>query len=176
MQKITPFLWFNKNAEQAAKFYISVFRDGRITKTTRYPEGGPGTPGSTMTVEFRLLGQEFVGLNGGPQFDFSEAVSFVVKCDSQRELDRYWEKLSAGGKKSHCGWLQDKFGLWWQIVPSEMDELFTAKDAGRTARVMQAMLNMKKLDIKVLREAAASEPDARAPRRARKPTTRSKKR
>lgn len=155
MQKITPFLWFNSNAEQAAKFYVSVFKQkARILNISRYTEAGPAPAGSVMTVEFRLFGQDFVALNGGPMFKFTEAVSFVVNCETQREVDYYWKKLSAGGKEIQCGWLKDKFGLCWQIVPTALPRLFKGKDRAKATRVMQAMMQMVKLDIKKLEEAA----------------------
>ena len=158
MQKITPFLWFDDNAEEAVKFYISIFKNSKIGKIARYDEAGEkaaGRPaGSVMTVEFQLEGQEFVALNGGPMFKFTEAISFVVNCETQEEVDYYWEKLSAGGKEVQCGWLKDKFGLSWQIVPMVLGELLSDKDAAKAQRVMQAMLKMVKLDIKKLKQAA----------------------
>jgi predicted 3-demethylubiquinone-9 3-methyltransferase (glyoxalase superfamily) len=163
MQKITPFLWFNDNAEQAVKFYTSIFRNSKIGKITRYDKAGEkvsGRPaGSVMTVEFRLEGQEFVALNGGPHFKFTEAISFVVNCKTQAEVDKFWKKLSAGGKEVQCGWLKDKYGLSWQIVPTilVLDELLRDKDAAKSQRVMQAMLKMVKLDIKKLKQAAKGE-------------------
>jgi len=161
MQKITPFLWFNDNAEQAVKFYTSIFRNSKIGKITRYDKAGEkvsGRPaGSVMTVEFRLEGQEFVALNGGPHFKFTEAISFVVNCKTQAEVDKFWKKLSAGGKEVQCGWLKDKYGLSWQIVPTILDELLRDKDAVKSQRVMQAMLKMVKLDIKKLKQAAKGE-------------------
>jgi predicted 3-demethylubiquinone-9 3-methyltransferase (glyoxalase superfamily) len=154
-QKITPFLWFNDNAEEAANLYTSLFGDSRILATTRYGSAGPGPEGSVMTVKFQLEGQEFVALNGGPHFTFTEAVSFVVNCDSQQEIDLYWEKLSAGGEKSRCGWVKDKFGLSWQIVPTALTDLVTG-DTERADRVMQALLQMDKLDLATLQRAAES--------------------
>jgi predicted 3-demethylubiquinone-9 3-methyltransferase (glyoxalase superfamily) len=158
MQKITPFLWFNDNAEEAVKFYTSVFKNSNIGKIARYDQAGEkasGRPaGSVMTVEFQLEGQEFVALNGGPMFKFTEAISFVVNCETQEEVDYYWERLSAGGKEVQCGWLKDKFGLSWQIVPTVLGELLSDKDAAKAQRVMQAMLKMVKLDIKKLKQAA----------------------
>ena len=158
MQKITPFLWFDNQAEEAAKFYTSIFKNSKIGKIARYDEAGEkasGRPkGSVMTVEFQLEGQEFVALNGGPHFKFTEAISFVVNCETQEEVDYYWEKLSAGGKEVQCGWLKDKYGLSWQIVPTVLGELLSDKDAAKSQRVMQAMLKMVKLDIKKLKEAA----------------------
>ena len=155
MQKITPFLWFDTQAEEAAKFYISIFRNSKITGTTRYGEAGPGPKGSVMTVTFNLDGQDFVALNGGPQFKFTEAVSLVVNCETQQEVDEFWEKLSAGGEKSQCGWLKDKFGLSWQIVPTVLGQLLQDKDPAKSRRVMEAMLQMDKLDIKKLKQAHA---------------------
>lgn len=158
MQKITPFLWFNTEAEQAARFYTSIFKNSAIRKITRYgkaTERAAGKPaGSVMTVEFRLAGQDFTALNGGPQFRFSEAVSFVVKCKNQAELDRFWKKLSSGGKEIQCGWLKDKYGLAWQIVPEEMGEWLNPKNPARADRVMQALLGMVKLNIAELKRAA----------------------
>ena len=154
MQKITPFLWFNNDAEEAANLYVSLFPNSKILGVSRYGDGGPGPKGSVMTVKFLLEGMEFIGLNGGPMFQFTEAVSFVVRCDTQSEIDKYWEKLTAnGGAESQCGWLKDKFGLSWQIVPSALGEWMTSKDPGRSQRVMQALLQMRKLDIRVLQEA-----------------------
>lgn len=154
MQKITPFLWFDKQAEPAARFYTSVFKHAKILDIARYGEGSPGKPGSVMTVKFRLLGQEFVALNGGPAFQLTPAISFVVNCQTQKEIDYYWRKLSAGGKKVQCGWLEDKYGVSWQIVPTVLPRLLTGRDPARAARVMQALMKMIKLDIKTLRQAA----------------------
>ena len=154
MQKITPFLWFNRDAEKAAKFYVAVFKKGKVGKISRYTEGGPAPAGSVMTVEFKLPGQDFVALNGGPVFKFTEAISFVVNCRTQREVVYYWKKLSAGGKEIQCGWLKDKYGLCWQIVPTVLMELLKSKDRAKAGRVMQAMMQMVKLDIKALKTAA----------------------
>ncbi len=158
-QKITPFLWFDSQAEPAAKFYVSLFKNSRITALTRYgAEGKEITgrqPGSVMTVAFRLAGQEFTALNGGPHFKFTEAISLVVNCQTQAEVDKYWERLSQGGSKGQCGWLKDKYGLSWQIVPTGMAGFFGGKDPARAARVMVAMLKMRKLDIKALKRAYA---------------------
>jgi len=158
MQTITPFLWFDDQAEAAAKFYASIFRNSRIGKIARYDEAGArasGRPeGSVMTVEFQLAGQKFVALNGGPHFKFTEAVSFVVNCRTQAEIDRYWKKLGAGGEAGQCGWLKDKFGLSWQIVPTILPGLLSGKDAAKSQRVMQALINMVKLDIWKLKQAA----------------------
>ncbi len=158
MQKITPFLWFSDNAEEAVRVYVSIFKNSKIGKIARYDEAGEkiaGRPaGSVMTVEFQLEGEDFVALNGGPMFKFTEAISFVVNCETQEEVDYYWKKLSAGGKDVQCGWLKDKFGLSWQIVPTILPELLSDKDAAKSQRVMQAMLEMVKLDIKKLKQAA----------------------
>jgi len=158
MQRITPFLWFNDQAEEAVKFYASIFKNSKISKITRYNQAGEkvsGRPaGSVMTVEFQLEGQKFIALNGGPEFKFTEAISFVVNCQTQAEVDRYWKKLSAGGKEVQCGWLQDKFGLSWQVVPAVLTELLAQKDPVKAQRVMEAMLKMIKLDIKKLKQAA----------------------
>jgi predicted 3-demethylubiquinone-9 3-methyltransferase (glyoxalase superfamily) len=158
MPKITPFLWFNDNAEEAVKFYTSIFKKSKIGKIARYDEAGEkvaGRPaGSVMTIEFEIEGQDFVALNGGPHFKFNEAVSFVVSCKTQTEVDYYWNKLSAGGKQVQCGWLTDKYGLSWQIVPTVLGELLSDKDAAKSQRVMTAMLKMVKLDIKKLKDAA----------------------
>jgi predicted 3-demethylubiquinone-9 3-methyltransferase (glyoxalase superfamily) len=158
MQKITPFLWFDNKAEEAAKFYCSIFKNSKIGKISRYGEEGEqvaGRPaGSVMTVEFKLEGQDFIALNGGPHFKFNEAISFVVSCTTQAELDKFWKKLSAGGKKVQCGWLKDKYGLSWQIVPTVLGELMSDKDGAKSQRVMRAMLKMVKLDIKKLKQAA----------------------
>ncbi|RKS80453.1 putative 3-demethylubiquinone-9 3-methyltransferase (glyoxalase superfamily) [Motilibacter peucedani] len=155
---IIPNLWFDTEAEQAAEFYCSVFPNSRVRSVARYPEGAPGQAGSVMTVEFELDGNRFVGINGGPQFRFSEAVSFQVTCADQAELDRYWEQLTDGGEESQCGWLRDRFGLSWQIVPDGMDEVFSDPDPERAQRAMQAMLGMRKLDIAALRAAADGVP------------------
>ena len=154
MQKITPFLWFDTQAEEAANFYVSLFKDSKILQVSRYGETGPGPKGTVMTVRFQLAGQEFVALNAGPRFKFNEAISFVVNCDSQEEVDGYWEKLSEGGEKSRCGWLYDKFGLAWQIVPSALQDLVSGDDPARSDRVMQAILKMDKLDLATLKKAA----------------------
>src|SRR6266498_5489230 len=158
MQKLSPFLWFNDKAEEAAKFYTSIFKNSKIGKIARYGEEGErvaGRPkGSVMTVEFQLEGQEFVALNGGPQFRFTEAISFVVNCKTQAEVDKFWKKLSAGGEEVQCGWLKDQYGVSWQIVPTVLGELLSDKDAAKSQRVMQAMLKMVKLDIKKLKQAA----------------------
>ncbi len=153
LQKITPFLWFDHQAEEAARFYVSIFPNSKVAKVVRYGAAGPGPPGSAMTVAFELEGQSFVALNGGPHFKFTEAVSFVVNCLTQEEVDSYWEKLSAGGSEVQCGWLKDQFGLSWQIVPTALPELLSDPDPEIAQRVMKAMLKMKKLDIRALQEA-----------------------
>jgi predicted 3-demethylubiquinone-9 3-methyltransferase (glyoxalase superfamily) len=153
-QKITPNLWFDTEAEEAARFYISVFKQGRIVNVTRYTAAGPREAGTVMTVEFELDGQRFVGINGGPEFKFDEAVSFAIDCADQDEVDHYWDKLTEGGEEGPCGWLKDKFGLSWQVVPSGMDELFADPDQSRAERAMKAMFGMRKLDIAALRAAA----------------------
>lgn len=153
-QKITPFLWFDDKAEEAAHFYVSIFKNSKILNVARYGESGPGPKGSVMTVSFELEGQQFTALNGGPQFKFTEAISFVVNCETQEEVDEFWKKLSAGGEASRCGWLYDKYGLAWQIVPIVLFELVDEKDPQKANRVMQALLQMDKLDIKALKGAA----------------------
>jgi predicted 3-demethylubiquinone-9 3-methyltransferase (glyoxalase superfamily) len=153
VQKITPFLWFDHQAEEAANFYTSIFPNSKIVKMIRYGKNSPGPAGSVMTVEFQLEGQTFMALNGGPVFKFTEAVSFVVNCQSQDEVDRYWEKLSAGGAEVQCGWVKDKFGLSWQIVPTTLPELLSDPDPKKAERVMKVMLTMKKLDIAALKKA-----------------------
>ena len=157
-QKIVPNLWFDSQAEQAAEHYCSIFKDSRIVNVTRYLDVGPGEPGTVMTVEWELDGQRFVGINGGPQFTFSEAVSFQISCEDQEEVDYYWEKLSEGGEEGPCGWLKDRYGLSWQVVPTGMDELFADPDQSKAERAMQAMLGMRKLDIAALRAAADGVP------------------
>jgi predicted 3-demethylubiquinone-9 3-methyltransferase (glyoxalase superfamily) len=154
MQKITPFLWFDDKAEEAMNFYVSIFKNSKVLTVTRYGEAGPGPKGTVMTAEFQLEGQEFVALNGGPHFKFTEAISLVVNCETQEEVDYFWEKLSAGGAESQCGWLRDKYGLSWQVVPTILVELFRVKDASKSQRVMKAMLQMKKMDISKLKRAA----------------------
>src|SRR5947207_9505075 len=162
IQKISPFLWFDSQAEEAGTFYTSVFKNSKIQKITRYTEESAEkigrTPGSVMTVEFQLEGVDFVGLNGGPQFKFSEAISFSVNCETQEEIDYFWEKLSVdGGETSRCGWLKDKFGLSWQINPRILGELLADKDKAKAARVMQAIMGMDKIDIAQLERAAKGE-------------------
>ena len=151
MQRITPFLWFDDQAEEAANFYVSVFKNSKIKGMSRYGEEGPGPKDTVMTVDFELDGQEFVALNGGPRFKFTEAVSFVVNCETQEEIDYYWETLSAGGEKVQCGWLADKYGLSWQVVPTKIRDW--ARDAAGMQRVMQAVMQMKKLDLATLQRA-----------------------
>jgi predicted 3-demethylubiquinone-9 3-methyltransferase (glyoxalase superfamily) len=152
--KITPFLWFDTQAEDAAKYYTSIFRNSKLGQVSRYPEGTPGKPGSVMTVEFQIEGQDFIALNGGPDFKFTEATSFVVHCDNQKELDHYWDRLTAdGGKPVQCGWLKDKYGLSWQIVPAAMGRLASG-DPAKVGRVMAAVMKMVKLDIAALERAA----------------------
>jgi predicted 3-demethylubiquinone-9 3-methyltransferase (glyoxalase superfamily) len=153
MQKITPFLWFDNQAEEAAKFYASIFKNSKILNIARYGEAGPGPAGTVMTASFQIEGQDFIALNGGPQFKFTEAVSFVVNCKTQEEVDYFWEKLSAGGEVQMCGWLKDKYGLSWQIVPTVLGELMSDPDPAKSQRVMQAMLQMQKLDIEKLQQA-----------------------
>ena len=154
MQKITPFLWFDGNAEDAAKFYVSIFKNSRILEVTRYGERGPGPKGSVMVVRFALEGQEFCGLNGGPHFTFSPAISFAVGCKTQQEIDRLWEQLSAGGEPGQCGWLKDKFGVSWQIVPAELPDLLDGASPEKTDRIMSAVMEMNKLDLERMRNAA----------------------
>lgn len=153
MQKITPFLWFDTQAEAAANFYVSVFKNSQVISVSRYGDTGPGPKGGVMTVEFELDGQRFVGLNGGPNFKFTEAVSFVVDCATQEEVDYFWQKLSAGGKEVQCGWLQDKYGLSWQVVPTIAIEYLKDKDPEKSQRVMQAIMQMKKIEIEPLKRA-----------------------
>lgn len=152
-QKITPFLWFDGKAEEAANFYVSVFRNSKVLSVTRYGEAGPGPKGSVMSAVFQLEGQEFYALNGGPQFKFSPAISMFVNCETQQEVDELWEKLSAGGKTNRCGWLDDKFGLTWQIIPTILGRLLQDKDAAKANRVMKAMMQMDKIDIVRLQQA-----------------------
>jgi predicted 3-demethylubiquinone-9 3-methyltransferase (glyoxalase superfamily) len=157
VQKITPFLWFDGKAEEAANLYVSLFKNSKIVNVTRYGDAGAkasGRPkGTVMTVTFQIEGQEFMALNGGPQFKFTEALSFFVNCETQEEVDELWEKLSAGGEKGRCGWLKDKFGMSWQIVPTALGKMLHDKDPEKSQRVMKAMLQMDKIDIKRLRQA-----------------------
>ena len=153
MQKITPYLWFNDKAEEAVNFYTSIFKNSSIGSVSRYGEGGPGPAGQVMNMSFNLFGQEFLALNGGPVFSFTPAISFLVNCESQQEVDDYWDKLSAGGEIQQCGWLMDKFGVSWQIIPTILGELLSDKDPAKAKRVMDAMLLMKKIDIAGLKQA-----------------------
>ena len=150
---ITPFLWFDGKAEEAMNFYVSIFKNSKVGRVTRYGEAGPGPKGTVMSATFQLDGQEFFALNGGPQFTFSPAISFFVNCETQREVDDLWEKLSEGGEKQRCGWLRDKYGLSWQVVPSVLGKMLQDKDAGKAKRVMEAMLQMDKIDIQRLKQA-----------------------
>jgi predicted 3-demethylubiquinone-9 3-methyltransferase (glyoxalase superfamily) len=156
-QKITPFLWFDENAEEAVYHYISIFKNSKILNVARYGDAGPGPKGKVMTIAFQLEGQQFLALNGGPQFKFTEAISLLVNCDTQVEVDQLWSKLSAGGEEGPCGWLKDKFGLSWQIVPSALGKMMTDKDPEKSKRVMEAMLQMKKMDIAGLERAYSSQ-------------------
>jgi predicted 3-demethylubiquinone-9 3-methyltransferase (glyoxalase superfamily) len=153
MQKLSYCLWFDGRAEEAAKFYVSIFKDSRIVNTARYPEGSPGTAGSVMTVEFILNGEEFMALNGGPQYAFTPAISFVANCDTQDEIDDLWQMLSQGGEEVQCGWLTDKFGVSWQVVPTALGEMMSSTDKAAAQRAFSAMLDMKKLDIAALQRA-----------------------
>lgn len=152
MQKVTPFLWFDNNAEEAMNFYTSVFKDSKIVSVRRYPDCGPG-PRGVLGGSFQIHGQEFMVLNGGPKFKFTEAISLFVNCETQAEVDYLWEKLAEGGKQDRCGWLKDKFGLSWQIVPKALGQMLGDKDAGKAGRVLQAMLQMSKIDIPTLERA-----------------------
>jgi len=153
MQKIVPFLWFDGKAEEAANYYVSIFKNAKLGTIRRYGDAGPGPKGSAMSVEFDLDGQHFIALNGGPQFTFTPAISFFVNCETQEEVDELWDKLSAGGKPNRCGWLQDKFGLSWQIIPTALGKLMGDPDPEKSKRVMQAMLGMAKIDITGLQRA-----------------------
>ncbi len=153
MQKITPFLWFNDQAEAAMNFYVSIFKNAKAGEVMRWGEGGPGQKGAVMSVTFELEGQTFMGLNGGPHYKFSPAISFFVNCETQAEVDELWEKLSEGGEKSRCGWLTDKFGVTWQIVPSRLGSLLHGPDARKSKAAMAAMMQMGKLDIEALQRA-----------------------
>lgn len=157
MQKITPFLWFDKNAEEAVNYYVSLFKNSKIVAKTHYVDSGPGPKGAVMTVKFLLAGQEFVALNGGPHFTFNEATSFVVNCETQAEIDEMWSRLTAGGSESACGWLKDKFGVSWQVVPALLPELLGNADPAASQRVMAAIMKMKKLDIETLKRAHQGE-------------------
>ena len=153
MQKITPYLWFDTQAEEAVNFYISLFKNSKVLNIARYGEAGPRPAGSIMTISFQLDGQEFVALNGGPEFKFTEAISFCVDCATQEEVDRLWAKLTEGGEEVQCGWLKDKYGLSWQIVPAGLGEMLSSPDAKKAARAMQAMLAMKKIDLAKIKQA-----------------------
>ena len=154
MQKITPFLWFDDNAEEAVNFYTSIFKNSKVLSMSRLPEGTPGPAGKVMTATFQLEGQEFMALNGGPvEFKFNESISFFVNCETQKEVDDLWDKLSAGGEPGQCGWLKDKFGVSWQIVPTDLGQMLGDKDQRKSQNVMQAMLKMSKIDIETLRRA-----------------------
>ena len=154
MQKIVPFLWFDDKAEEAMNFYVSIFKNSRIVSVTRYGKAGPGTEGTVMSATFQLEGLDFYALNGGPMFTFSPAISLLVNCETQQEVDELWQKLSEGGEEQPCGWLKDKYGLSWQIIPTILGKLLSDKDAAKAQRVMQAMLQMKKIDIARLKQAA----------------------
>ena len=158
---IVPNLWFDGNAEEAVAFYVSAFPDARVLSEARYPEGSPGTPGSVMSIEFELLGRRYTAINGGPQFSFTEAVSFGVLCEDQDEVDHFWSLLTEGGEEGRCGWLKDRFGLSWQVIPRGMEEVFGDPDPARAQRAVQAMMGMRKLDVAALRAAADGEPAAR---------------
>jgi predicted 3-demethylubiquinone-9 3-methyltransferase (glyoxalase superfamily) len=153
MQKITPFLWFDGKAEEAVNFYVSIFKNSKVGRISRYGDAGPGPKGTVMSATFQLEGQEFYALNGGPQFSFTPAISFFVNCETQSEVDELWERLSSGGETKQCGWLQDKFGVSWQIIPAVLGKLMGDKDPEKAKRVMQAMLKMNKIEIKGLQEA-----------------------
>jgi predicted 3-demethylubiquinone-9 3-methyltransferase (glyoxalase superfamily) len=153
MTTISPFLWFDTQAEQAANLYVSIFKNSKIVKIARYGDAGPGPKGSVMTVEFELDGQRFIALNGGPHFKFNEAISFSIECETQAEVDEYWNKLSAGGVEGQCGWLKDRFGLSWQVNPTILGEMLADPDPAKARRAMEAMLKMKKIDIAALKRA-----------------------
>ncbi len=159
-QKITPNLWFDTEAEDAANFYVSVFKNSRIVSVAHYTDAGPRPAGEVMTVEWEIDGQRFVGINGGPEFQFSEAVSFQINCETQEDIDYYWDRLTDGGEEGPCGWCKDKFGLSWQVTPTGMDELFSDPDKSKAERAMRAMFEMKKLDIAALEAAAEGAPAA----------------
>jgi len=153
MKKITPFLWFNDKAEEAMNFYVSVFTNSKVLGVTRYGDAGPGPKGTVMTANFELNGQEFVALNGGPQFTFSPAISFVAHCETQQEVDDLWRRLSEGGREDQCGWVTDKYGVTWQVIPTALIQMLNDKDPRKSKSVMQAMLQMKKIDIPTLKQA-----------------------
>jgi len=157
-QKITPFLWFDDKAEEAVNFYVSIFENSKIGSVSRYGEEGPGPAGTVMVVTFTLDGQEFMALNGGPEFKFTEAISLLVNCQTQEEVDKFWDKLSKGGERGPCGWLKDKYGLSWQVAPTALGEMLQDKDPEKASRVMQAMLQMSKIDIKSLERAYEASP------------------
>jgi predicted 3-demethylubiquinone-9 3-methyltransferase (glyoxalase superfamily) len=157
-QKIVPNLWFDTQAEEAANYYVSVFKNSRVVKVTHYTEAGPREAGMVMTVEFELDGQRFVGINGGPEFTFDEAVSFQIDCEDQAEVDYFWDRLGDGGQEGPCGWIKDRYGLSWQVVPKGMEALFSDPDPKRAERAMQAMLGMSKLDLAAVQRAADGEP------------------
>ena len=155
MQKITPFLWFDNNAEEASNFYVSIFKNSKVLSVSRYGDAGPGPKGTVMVTEFQIDGQKFVALNGGPRFKFTEAISFVINCDTQKEVEYFWDKLSKGGEKSRCGWQKDKLGLWWQVVPTVLGKLMSDSDPEKVKRVTEAMLRMDRIDIEPLQRAYA---------------------
>jgi predicted 3-demethylubiquinone-9 3-methyltransferase (glyoxalase superfamily) len=155
MQKIVTYLWFDKNAEEAAQHYTSIFKKSKILSVSRYGDAGPGPKGMAMVVNFQLEGQDFIALNGGPQFKFTEAISLLVNCETQQEVDELWRKLAAGGEESRCGWLKDKFGLSWQIIPTALGKMLSDKDPKKAGRVMQAMLQMRKIELQKLERAYA---------------------
>ncbi|MEM4986913.1 VOC family protein [Collimonas sp. H4R21] len=157
MQKISPFLWFDGKAEEAMNFYTSVFKDAKIGNVSRYGDAGPGPKGAVMSATFQLHGQDFIALNGGPQFSFTPAISFFVNCENQEEVDELWARFSEGGEPQGCGWIKDKFGLSWQIIPKVLGELLQDKDPQKAQRVMQAMMKMVKIDIKLLQQAYAQQ-------------------
>ena len=157
-QKIFPNLWFDGQAEEAANFYVDVFEDAKILNVGKYPEGSPGQAGSVMYVDFELNGVRFVGINGGPQFKFSEAISFQIDCEDQAEVDYFWDRLTDGGEEGQCGWLKDRFGLSWQVVPRGMEVVFNDPDPEKAQRAMAAMMKMSKIDVAALRAAAEGEP------------------
>jgi predicted 3-demethylubiquinone-9 3-methyltransferase (glyoxalase superfamily) len=157
MQKITPFLWFDDKAEEAVNFYLSIFRNSKILSENRYETENPRSPGTVLTINFIIDGQEFIALNGGPHFKFTEAVSFVVNCETQAEIDRFWEKLSEGGQEQQCGWLKDKYGLSWQIVPTNIGELLNPGDPAKSQNVQNALFKMFKIDIETLKQAGKGE-------------------
>ena len=159
-RRIVPNLWFDTEAEEAAEFYVSIFDDSRVVNITHYTESGPRETVMVMTVEFEIEGQRFIGINGGPEFKFDEAVSFAIECEAQDEIDYFWEKLTDGGEEGPCGWLKDRFGLSWQVVPTGMEEVFSDPDRERADRAMKAMLGMRKIDLAALRAAAAGTPGA----------------